>query len=150
MPLPFRLDEGIYFEDSGKLLPWGERLTAIESLDEPLVTPTQISWRAKHCFGGQEVAVEVVKNAYYNTQGIVEFVSFNRNGVDPWQVFATYSGLFNQTIGPPTQAKDDGYGLPTHLWTRGEVQIIVGVGERFAEYAIFSIHKGKPFWNLNA
>ena len=143
MPLPFRLEEGIYFEDSQLLLPWGAPLEFLELVDNPLVTSDQLRWPAKQCFGGHRLPVEVLRNQYFNTQGILEVVFFERNSADPWGVFTTYSALFSQALGPPSQVQDDGYGRPIHTWLFGKVAISVGVGERFDDFVIFNIRKEK-------
>lgn len=149
MIMPFRLDEGIYFEDTGKTLMWGEKIEKLKNIDNPEVVSDGevLRWFNKSCFDGQLVNITIVVDEYHNAKNYLDFVNVEQ-GDDPWVVYEKYSGLFKQHLGNPTETADDGYGRPTELWTIGDLQIIIGVGERFVEYEIFGIHKGKPFWKL--
>ena len=152
MKIPFRLDEGIYFEDTGNILTWNETIEHFKNIDNPEISVggNILHWHDKSCFGGQIVNVTIVIDKYHNTKGCLEFINFEQGRNNPRGVFDKYSNLFKEYLGEPNEKTDDGYGRPTELWTINDLQIIVGVGERFVEYEIFGIHKGKPFWTLKA
>ena len=150
MKIQFRLDEGIYFEDSGQILRWTDNLDKIKSIDNPNISADGkvLKWFDKICFGGQKVNVTIVMNEYYNTDGQLAFVDFEQENNDVLGFYKKYSDYFGTLFGPPTEFKDDGHDRPTQLWNIDDLQIIIGVGDRFVEYEIFSIHKGQIFWTL--
>jgi hypothetical protein len=147
MNTPFRLDEGVYFEDTGHLLKWGEDLNIIAQIDSPDISSNGnvFKWCNKLYLNGHTVNVSIIKDSYYNTNGYLEFVDFELERNDPWGVYKKFSAIFKSQFGQPTESINDVYGRPTDLWNIKDLQIIIGVGERFVEYEIFSIHKGKIF-----
>ncbi|HEY0056897.1 MAG TPA: hypothetical protein VGB63_16220 [Pedobacter sp.] len=150
MKIPFRLNEGIYFEDTGNILLWNDTLENIKEIDNPELgaNGSVLKWFDKLCFAGQRVNVTISVNEYHNTNGILEFVNFEQGRNDPHGVYQKFSMLFKEHLGEPSETSDDGFGRPTALWTINDLQVIIGIGERFMEYEIFGIHKGKPFWTL--
>ena len=150
MKIPFRLDEGIYFEDSGQVIRWTESLDIIKNIDNPEIAAdgTVLKWLGKICFNGQKVNVTVIKDRYYNTDGQFAFVSFEQVENDVWGFYKKYSEYFKTLFGTPIEFKYDEHDRPTELWNIGDVQILLGIGERFTEFEIFSIHKGQIFWTL--
>jgi hypothetical protein len=148
MNIPFRLDEGVYFENTDTLLCWGSSIETIMTLDNPEITENGkvLKWFDKSCFGGNRVNVTILISE--NTDGKLEFVCFEQGRNNPRVVFEKYSNLFKQVLGTPTETSNESYGRSTVLWTVNDLQIIIGVAERFVEYEIFGIHKGKPFWKL--
>jgi len=148
--LPFQLDKGIFFEDTGKLLRWSEPLQNLRRVDSPEINSTGnvLRWLNKTCFGGKKVTVTIVKDNYKNSDGQLEFVDFEDGQNNPWSLFNDYSKYFLSIFGTPNEQITDGFGRPTFLWNVDHLQIILGVGERFVEFEIFGIHKGKRFWKL--
>ena len=69
--LPFELEKGIVFEDSGNIIKWGENLNLIKNIDRPEVNDkgTVIKWKDKQCFGGQKVNVSIIMDDYHNLNG---------------------------------------------------------------------------------
>ena len=151
MEIPFRLQEGILFEDTGSLLRWGETFDVLKGIDSPETNPdaTTIKWEEKKCFGGEVVNVTVATNEYQNENRTLEFVHLEEVQADPWVVYRKYSEYFKSLLGEPTEFNVDSYDRPKALWNLHDLQIIVGVGERFNEFQIFDIHYGKRFWRLN-
>lgn len=151
MKTPFNIDEGIYFEDSGSILLWNDDFESIRKIDNPEICGNGyiLKWSNKLCLGGQKLNVSVIRNGYDNYNDKLESVEFEEQNGEPWKTYEKYSEFIKKHFGNPTEYKDDGYGRPTELWNIDDVQIIIGVGERFTEFEIFSIRKGKRFWNLN-
>jgi hypothetical protein len=152
MRIPFNIDEGIVFEDTNQILKWGDNFENIKKIDNPEITVngTVLKWFDKLCFGGQRVNITIVKDQYYNKNGALEFVQFEQGRNNARGVFKKYTEIFRKHLGEPSEFNDDGFGRPTELWNIKDLQIIIGIGERFVEYEIFSIHKGQKFWTLNA
>ena len=150
MKTPFNLDKGIYFEDSGSTLLWADDFESIREIDNPEISGNGyiLKWRNKICLGGQKLNVSVIRNDYNNYNNKLESVEFEEQNGEPWKTYEKYSRLMKEYFGNPNEYKDDGYGRPTELWNINDVQIIIGVGERFTEFEIFSIRKGKRFWKL--
>ena len=148
--IPFELDKGILFEDSNNLLKWGIELNSIKQIDNPIVKePTPIiKWENKSCFGGQILDVLIIVNNHQNTNGVLEFIEFEEKGVSAREFYKKYSNFFNLSLGPPSQFKKGMYDTPTSLWNLNNLQIIIGIGERYVEYQIFGIHYGEEFWRL--
>jgi len=151
MEIPFRLAEGIYFEDSKHILHWLDTLENIKKIDNPEINgdATVLKWKNKTCFDGQKVDVIVVVNSDTNQNGLLETVDFSSNETDPWETYRKFSSHFKGYIGQSNEHKDDGYGRPTELWNCDNLQIIIGVGERFVEFEIFKICKGTKRWKLD-
>ena len=151
MKTPFNLDKGIYFEDSGNTLLWEDDFESIRKIDNPEICGNGyiLKWRNKLCLGGQKLNVSVIRNDYNNYNNKLESVELEEQNGEPWKTYEKYSELMKKYFGNPNEWKDDGYGRPTELWNINDVQIIIGVGERFTEFEIFSIRKGKRFWKLN-
>lgn len=150
MKLPFQLDEGIYFENSGKMLRWADSFQNLILIDSPEISANGdvLKWYDKTCFGGKKLNVIVVKDSYHNLSERLEFVEFESKEMDPWLLYKYFSEYFKSYFGVATESAIDKYARPTLLWNLNDLQIILGVGERFVEFEIFGIHKGDKFWTL--
>ncbi|HEU4788436.1 MAG TPA: hypothetical protein VFS71_02030 [Flavobacterium sp.] len=64
MEKPFKLEEGIYFEDSKQILVFGESFEELLKIKSPEVRENGdvLKWFGKSCFGGQKLNVIVYKN----------------------------------------------------------------------------------------
>ena len=149
MKLPFRLEEGIYFEDSEQILLWNENFETLSKIDNPKISDSgkMLTWENKKCLGGQILDISISQDGIQN-KGDFDFVHFEASKIDPHEMFKKYSNYFKSIFSNPDEMRDDGYGNPTELWNLNDLQIIVGVGERFMEYQIFGIHKGEKYWRL--
>jgi hypothetical protein len=153
MKMPFRLDEGIYFEDTKKILNWGESLEQLKMVDNPEISEDGefIEWKSKLCFGNQKMNIQVIINDYFNENGTLEFVHIEEENETAQSIYLTAeknSVLFKEYFGEPSQTKIL-YGRKTELWNINDLQIIIGIGERFTDFLIFSIHKGDKFYELS-
>ncbi|GAB4161523.1 MAG: hypothetical protein Tsb0033_19110 [Winogradskyella sp.] len=143
--IPFDLEKGILFEDSGNLIKWEDDLEIIKRIDNPELNEDRsiIKWKNKLCFGGQIINVIVTIDNYKNKNGKLEFVDFEEEQSNPWDIYEKFSKYFKETIGNSSDFKKDIYDYPTELWNIKNIQIILGVGERFMDYSIFGIHYGE-------
>lgn len=148
--LPYKLNEGIYFEDSGKILIWGEKLSKIKTIDNPeiLAEGKVLKWENKTCFGGLKLNLTLRIDKYQNSNGVFEFIDFEQVTKDPHGAYEKHSSNFREVLGEPTETHTDLYNYKTDLWTIEDIQIIIGVAERYVEYEVFGIHKGKHYWSL--
>jgi len=152
MEIPFRLDEGIYFEDSKQMLFWGDSFELLQKIDNPKVSEDgeTLKWFGKLCFGGQKLNITIFKNQYTNKNGVLENVSFEEENETQLSIYKTaekYSAFFEKYFGEPSQVKTT-YGRTTELWNINDLQIILGIGERFTDFLIFGIHYGEKFYKL--
>ncbi len=151
LKLPYRLAEGIFFEDSGNILTWGEKLSNIKRIDNPeiLEKGKLLKWENKTCFGGHKLNLTIRIDKYYNSNGILEFIDLEEGKKDPRGAYKKHSSFFKKILGEPTETNTDIYDYKTDLWTIDDIQIIIGFAERYVDYEVFGIHKGKHFWSLN-
>ena len=152
MKIPFRLDQGIYFEDSKQMLYWGESFELIKNIDNPIISEDgdSLKWLGKLCFGGQKIDIILYKNQYTNKDGILEFVTIEEENDTQFSIYKTvekYSLFFKKYFGEPSQTKTYN-GRTTELWNLNDLQIILGIGERFTDFLIFGIHFGERYYNL--
>ncbi|WP_066839740.1 hypothetical protein [Rufibacter ruber] len=142
---PFQLTDGILFEDSYKLLAWGQHLEAIKRIDNPTKNQEEsfITWTDKKCFGGKILDVTVAQNQLQNANGFLESVEFGRKNINPRIFFKEFSEHFLKHFGQPTEIKLDEFDLPMHSWTFNDIEVNLGIGERFMEYSILRFSKTK-------
>lgn len=50
---------------------------------------------------------------------------------------------FTKLIGKPSEIKKYLYGVPIAIWKLKNIEIFIGIGERFVEYPIFIIRYNK-------
>lgn len=152
MEKPFRLEEGIYFEDTKQILAWGESIEQLKKIDNPEISKNGdiLKWFGKSCFGGQKLNVTVYKNQYTNKKGILELINFEEVKESQLTIHKTaekYSAVFVKIFGKPSQTNTQN-GRITELWNINGLQIILGIGENFTEFLIFGMHYGEKFYNL--
>lgn len=149
--LIFDLQLGLHFEDTSRTLLWKTPLQEIKEIDNPSISNAGLilEWKNKLCFGGELFDVIVEQNEFTNCKGILEFIDIKPIGLTPSMIYNKYFSFFKNIFGEPTEHQIDNFDLPTSLWNLKNLQIILGVAERFDEYSIFSIHFGKPYWELN-
>ncbi|TRX41317.1 hypothetical protein [Flavobacterium restrictum] len=150
MEKPFRLEEGIYFEDSKQMLVWGESFEELHKIDNPEISENgdTLKWYGKLCLDGQKLNVIVYKNQYTNKKGILELINFEEEKENQLTIYKTaekYSAFFEKYFGEPSQTKTI-YGRTTELWNISDLQIILGIGERFSDFLIFGMHYGENFY----
>ena len=153
MKMPFMLDQGIYFEDTEKILTWGESIEQLKMIDNPEISQNGefIEWQSKLCFGNQKMNVKIIRNDYLNKNGTLEFVHIEEENETAQSIYLTAeknSLLFKEHFGEPSQTKIS-YGRKTELWNINDIQIIIGIGERFTDFLIFQIRKGEKFYKLS-
>ncbi|WP_291134394.1 hypothetical protein [Flavobacterium sp. UBA7663] len=152
MKHPFNLDEGIFFEDTGKMILWESDFEALKKIDEPTIlnNGNTLKWFGKSVLGNQKLNITVSKSDYDNVDGkfnCVEFETENEDSKSIHLTAETYSKYFNEIFGEPTESRIE-YERLTELWDIEDLHIIIGIGERFMEFLIFSIRKGKKYWKL--
>jgi hypothetical protein len=152
MEIPFRLDEGIYFEDSKQMLYWGESFEDILKVDNPEISEdgNSLKWKGKICFGGQKLNIIANKSQYINENGVLESVTLEEENETAESIYKTaekYSELFEDYFGQPSQTKTL-YNRTTELWNINDLQIILGIGERFTDFLIFGMHYGERRFKL--
>ncbi len=153
MEIPFRLEQGIHFEDTEQILVWGEKLEKLLKIDNPEIIENgeTLKWFGKKCFGDQKLNVKVNANQYTNKNGVMEFVSFEEENETQLTIYKTaekYSVFFKEIFGEPNQTVTI-YGRTTELWNINKLQIILGIGERFTDFLIFQMHYGETYFKLS-
>ena len=150
MNIPFRLEEGIFFEDTGNLLAWGRDIKYLKEIDNPEVSEDGklINWKNKLCFGGLKLNITIRVDNNLNKNGLLAFVEFSSSQNRAREAYKIHSSTFRKLLGEPTDIQKDLYDFETILWTFGELQIIIGLVDKYTEYEVFGIHKGKPYWSL--
>ena len=152
MKQPYRLNEGIFFEDTEKMLFWGSKFEQLMLIDNPEISQDGdvLKWFGKSCFGNNKLNVTIYKDDYQNQNNTLDCANFECENETQETIYSTakkYSDLFKDLMGKPNESKSN-YGRLTEVWNIDELQIIVGIGERFTEFLVFGIRKGKRFWKL--
>jgi len=152
MEIPFRLDEGIYFENSEQMLFWGDNFDLLQKIDNPEISEDgeTLKWFGKLCLGGQKLNIIIYRNQYTNKNGVLETVSFEEENETQLSIYKTaekYSVFFEKYFGKPSQVKTI-YERTTELWNIDDLQIILGIGERFTDFLIFGMHYGERKFKL--
>lgn len=144
------LQEGLCFEDTKNTIRWNTPLNDLKRIDSPkiIIPDLLLEWENKKCLNGQILNVYVEKNEYKNNKDYLEFIDFKEQDSRPWNTYRKYLKYFESLLGPSSFSKKDNFDYPTSLWNIGNLQIIIGVAERFEEYCIFSMHFGEPYWEL--
>ena len=148
----FKLNEGIFFEDSGQMLRWGEKIDSFKSIDSPETSSSgqTLVWKNKTCLGGQKLSIQISQDSYQNNDGRFQFADFSEEQEKANESAKKYSKFFKTVFGNPTEYSKDDWGHWTELWNLDDLQIIIGTADRFGTYLIFGIHKGKKFWSLKS
>ena len=153
MEKPFQLEQGIFFEDSKKMLLWGESFEDLKNIDDPEISEDgkTLNWYGKSCFGGQKLNVKIFKDQYTNKNNTLESIFFEEENETQSSIYKTaekYSAFFTEYFGEPSQSMTM-YGRTTELWNIDALQIILGIGERFTDFLIFAMHYGERTYKLN-
>jgi|SRR5690606_32222833 len=139
--LPFDLDIGIRFEDSGKILKWKTDFEQLKSIDTPIIRSnetTSLLWQNKICFGGLELNILIQMDELRNNTGKLEHVSFGQI-IEPIEAYKKNLIIFKSNLGEPSYNETDGYGYPISKWNFENLEVVIGVAERFVDYQIFAI-----------
>ena len=153
-PAPFRLDEGLYLENTKVLLPWRTPWKALKKIGRPGVYDrprargySEIVWRNRTCLGGLKCTVEAEifyvdakgPNGDKTLRNLDIILSEPRDARDQFRAAEKH---LRRVLGKPTVKKmvSDGYNkYPYSEWSLPNATITLAIGERFVEYFVFTI-----------
>lgn len=135
------IKEGIYFEESQKLIRWRVSLIdlAIE-LGLDAYNNQTIEWKDEVCFDFKWQSIRITQDGYNNSKGYFEQIRFEKFGGDYFKLYDRFFKYFSKKIGEPVRHEVDFYDYPNTQWVyEDKIQITLGVGERFVDFFIFVI-----------
>jgi hypothetical protein len=136
---PYRLSEGLFLEDKGKLLPWYKSLHQLakkggkSSPNKSKVT--QIAWDSESILGGLKVSIQ----AYQQGNGIF-FIDLKHltNYESVQKEYESTVETLKEKLGEPNESGFN-FGYPWVRWRWGKICINITIAERFMDYVAFSI-----------
>lgn len=146
--LPWRLDDGIFFENAEALLPWNTEFASLRDFGQPteLERPTSvhISWPAAVIFGGLEGTVAACRileepnpRAYHIYLPTFHWASFALEHVHATvadaehQMRRLHEHITNHLQVPATSYPDYQEGLPAIMWRIGPLRVGLGPSCRY-------------------
>ncbi len=134
--VPYGLSEGLFLEDSLKLIPWFNNFRQIQSFWRCLLPkPAYLYWDSESIFGGLKVSVTAYENGLFHI-GLKDTFNHAKHEYE-----ATIE-IIKGKLGEPHENgnNEDVYAsYPWVRWTWGSVRINITIAERFMEYVTFSI-----------
>lgn len=140
---PWKLDEGIYFEDASLLLPWGAAINDLLAVGPPEVldrgSSLHLTWRNCRVLGGLEVHANACQireepnpRAYHIYLPALHWISFDIVEADDEPALAhrqlrSLHDHFARELGPATFSYP-GYSrkLPSIFWEQPPLQLAIG------------------------
>jgi len=166
--LPHRLSEGIFFEDTGILLPWKKSLKDLRKIGKPKIRKetdkVHLYWQEEHLwldglrsnfnttFFDSNYAIDLAKNEHINQNLSMELINFSTSdgAKSPRQEFERVKTHMIGVFGQPTFYSDDyKFGLPLAEWHIQEILLAFMVFERFGEYCVGEVWHNPPSWRIN-
>ena len=143
----FKLDKGIFFEDSNRIIPWEETFENLSKVDNPEISNDGLTlrWNGKQCFNNHQLDVIATSNQYQNNNQKLESLTFEEQNETADSIYKTaerFSSLFRNQFGEASEKKLS-YGRLVESWEVDDVKITIGIGERFTDFLIFTVHKIK-------
>jgi hypothetical protein len=165
--LPYRLSDGIFFEDTGILLPWNASLKDLRKIGKPKIRKeadkTHLYWQEEHLwldglrayfnttFFDSKYAIGLARSEHINqnlSMGLINF-STSDGAKSPRLEFERVKAHLMRTLGQPTFfAEDYKFGLPLVEWHIQEILLVFMVFERFGEYCVGEVWHNPPAWRL--
>ena len=143
----FKLDDGIFFEDSNRIIPWEETFENLSKVDNPEISNDEftLKWKGKRCFDNHKLDVIAIIDQYENNNKILESVRFEEQNETAESIYKTaekFSSLFRNQFGEASEKKMSN-GRLIESWKINNVKVTVGIGERFTDFLIFKVQKTK-------
>ena len=142
--LPYRLHSGIFFEDTGSLLPWGAPFSEVLKIDNPETfdreTTLVLRWSKKKWLDG--LRCTVISTYYRDWQRTDKLQVFGEADLsfhlgDPSEPFEEHRltvEALSDRLGDPTEEVVIYDTYPHAEWQLGEVNLTHMVFERFGAY----------------
>jgi len=139
--VPYQLENGLFLEEAGVLLPWFKSLNQITKRGgKPLPIKgktTQLYWESEKVFGGLNVAVQAMERGsgmfFLNLKSDLLFSSAKEE-------YFAISIILEKLFGHPhSEGITEGY--PWKRWFYGNVCVSLALAERYVDYVAFSVSK---------
>lgn len=162
--VPYRLEEGIWFENIDTLLPWNARLEDLKQIGSPEVRiepdRTVLHWRKQRWLDGLDCTISATfyhnsaTHLSHNSRNGLQLVNYHLYLPSEEKTRETYVRIkeaLARRLGKPTaDYAAYRYGLPLAEWDFEHVLVVLMVFERFGEYLVGEVwHKPLPQWRAD-
>ncbi len=164
--LPHQLEDGIFLEDTGTLLPWNTQLDHLKKIGSPEVRIESdravLHWRKRRWLDGLECTIsakfyhdsETRSNTQTTAQGLrlVNYHVHSPSEENARESYVRIKDALVQRLGKPTADYEDyEHGLPLAEWDFEQVLVVLMIFERFGEYLVGEVwRKPLPKWRVQS